>query len=151
MSRIKKDILPDKLSDLLEVAVNDAKKCGADPRYKLAMQSWHEPRLGVCNVCLAGSVIAKTLKTKTDTYSSPGSYHDKKANDTPLSNKLMAINSMRVGVAPVMECDHGPGGEAAIEAALLPIRESFLASREQGRAEWGAYEEAIVNLRKIGY
>ena len=53
--------LPDRLSDLIELAVADAQRLDRntyDPEY----DSWHEmERLG-CDVCFAGAVMAGTLE-----------------------------------------------------------------------------------------
>lgn len=151
------DTLPDRLSDLLEVAVNDAKACGKDPRYKLSMMNWHEPigDSGVCRVCLAGSVIAKTLKEDATHFTDPLSYRQTEKDRPldglgPVARKLLALNAMREGSGPhtYMNCkDHDFKG---ILEALLPIRRSF-SDRDGGRATWAAYEEAIANLRAIGY
>lgn len=61
--------LPNKLSGLLELAVEDAQRCAALPDiYTLDMGNWHYGRrMRIngqihCNVCMAGSVIAQTLK-----------------------------------------------------------------------------------------
>jgi hypothetical protein len=56
-------ILPDKTSELLEVALRDLEACEADPKYRVAMHTWHHyltPE-DVCLVCLAGAVMAKSL------------------------------------------------------------------------------------------
>ena len=57
-----------KLSELLEVAVNDYKKITKDNRYCFEPNLWHTKYKDIhkssnnrCNVCLAGCVIAKTL------------------------------------------------------------------------------------------
>jgi len=56
------DTLPDTLSGLLTLALDDLAKCDADLRYIVDMGSWHEPdRQGRCAVCLAGAVMAKSL------------------------------------------------------------------------------------------
>lgn len=57
--------LPDKLSDLLELALGDLEKVEAMPEvYEVDMSDWHLPqrdefggRCGRCTVCLAGAVI----------------------------------------------------------------------------------------------
>lgn len=52
--------LPDKPSDLIELALADLEKCEADPRYRIDMNVWHRPN-GHCAVCFAGSVMAQSL------------------------------------------------------------------------------------------
>lgn len=56
-----KSILPTKPSALLRLALEDLEAVEADKKYKVAMGKWHEPN-GACKVCLAGSVLAKTLQ-----------------------------------------------------------------------------------------
>jgi len=54
---------PKKLSALIWLALGDLVKVEKDKRYQVNMTSWHKPEFGRCNVCFAGSVMAKTLKT----------------------------------------------------------------------------------------
>ena len=52
--------LPDKLSELIKLAVSDARKLDKlvyIPEYA----SWHRPHDGLCSVCFAGVVMAGTL------------------------------------------------------------------------------------------
>lgn len=53
---------PKKLSDLIDLAINDARNLNRD-RYTPLWSTWHEPHEepGRCMMCLAGSVIAGTL------------------------------------------------------------------------------------------
>ena len=85
--------LPDKLSDLLEVGLEDLEKCEKDERYFIDMGEWHKPWPGgICAVCMAGSVMAKRLKTDSrDLVLYPASFDD----DT--KNKLMAISHVSLG------------------------------------------------------
>lgn len=91
-----KDVLPDKLSDLILVALADLEKVEADPRYEVAMWTWHQEdifnkNITVCQVCFAGSVMAKTFNCKLNKEASP--------SDFPVSaeRKLRALNELRVG------------------------------------------------------
>lgn len=54
--------LPDKPSEVLGVAIEDVKKCYADPRYVVDMGHWHTEFENGCHVCLGGSVIAQRLR-----------------------------------------------------------------------------------------
>lgn len=88
------DTLPDKLSDLLELAVNDAMAIEAanDPMVQLNMFTWVSGPLfnGSCEVCMAGAVMYKTLKiTEECDLSEPELALIKK--------KLITIDSMRTG------------------------------------------------------
>jgi hypothetical protein len=60
-----------KPSELIRAGVQDLEACEADPRYSINMVDWHSPtatRFGevgwksVCEVCLAGAVMAKRLR-----------------------------------------------------------------------------------------
>ena len=59
---------PDKLSDLLELAIADARKLDRT-RYRPLWMFWHEaqPASGKCMICLAGAVIAGTLGCAPET------------------------------------------------------------------------------------
>lgn len=85
--------LPNSLPDLIDVAAADMEKVMADPRYKLNMGTWHEGRSfeRACVVCLAGSVMACTLKVPVDhtAWLTDFSYD--------VSRKLSAINDVRLG------------------------------------------------------
>lgn len=64
--------LPDKMSDLLKLALKDEAKAERSPRYIMDMDQWHEPdldwdngkKLGFqvsCHVCFAGAVMSFSL------------------------------------------------------------------------------------------
>lgn len=96
--------LPDKLSELLYIALEDLEKVEADPRYKIDMGAWHRPN-GKCSVCAAGSVMAMRLGVGLDEPAHPGEF------DWDTDNKLMAINALRVGAL---------GGAASFLGIQLP-------------------------------
>lgn len=55
--------LPRKLSTLLLLAVEDALACQRQrSKYVLDMTSYHDPMGGKCHVCLAGAVMARSLR-----------------------------------------------------------------------------------------
>ena len=57
-----------KPSELLELALNDLELCEKDPRYRIDMSDWHltlTPH-GVCSVCLAGAMLAKSTDWPID-------------------------------------------------------------------------------------
>lgn len=58
--------LPGKLSDLITLAYDDAKKIVKTPGYILDMGKWHSSITGVCRVCLAGAVMSNTLGVNRD-------------------------------------------------------------------------------------
>lgn len=55
--------LPNKASELLRLAINDLELIEKDERYSIDMNTWHiyNNEDNKCAVCLAGSIIAKTL------------------------------------------------------------------------------------------
>jgi hypothetical protein len=57
------------LHGLLTIALADLERVLADPRYEIDMACWHEPVTGdegLCQVCLAGSVMAKSYVLSPD-------------------------------------------------------------------------------------
>ncbi len=85
--------LPDKPSELIRVALADLEKCEKDPGYKIEMDVWHEPRSegGKCEVCLAGSVMAKTLSVDRIMDADPSEFPE------AVHLKLCALDSFRCG------------------------------------------------------
>lgn len=102
------DTLPDTLSGLLRVAVNDYLSCLQDPHYGINMLQWHEPGKDVCYVCLAGAVMARSLGT--------GREESKAPNDFLRSVfwKLQALDHLREGLihaaASVLKLEDRPHG-----------------------------------------
>lgn len=89
--------LPDKSSKLLLLALRDLELIERDPNYKVNMGVFHDSVFKTgskCSVCLAGSVIAKTLKC-------PKEFG---ANITPdaypfhIWGKLYLLDNMRQGI-----------------------------------------------------
>jgi len=92
------NILPNKPSELIRLAIKDMQLCEKDSRYNLNMNHWHSGGSPngerVCQVCMAGSVMAKTLKTPIEDYDD---ILDSNNPDSLFYNKLRAINSFRLG------------------------------------------------------
>lgn len=90
---IAKLFLPDKLSKLILVALNDLEKVEKDEKYKVDMGQWHHPPLynGPCAVCLAGAVIAKTCKTSYKKDLMPGDFFENEVK------KFNALDLVRQG------------------------------------------------------
>lgn len=121
--------LPNKLSDLIELALSDLIKCEQDPRYNISMLVWHEGTryTGKCTVCLAGAVMAKTCGANLETDLQPADF-------PPVTKaKLRALEHIRNGSvhAAIFEFhgDSWPNGEApprTVPAAVLmpPYREN---------------------------
>lgn len=85
--------LPEKPSDLIELALADLRKVEKDERYVVNMRDWHAPApaFGFCNVCLAGAVMAGTLGHSPDECLTPGDL------GPTLDSKLRALDSLRLG------------------------------------------------------
>ena len=92
--------LPDKLSDLLEVALDDFEKVTKHPQVVVDMGYWCRATDGirshkVCKVCLAGAVIANRM-TPEAVIESQLDFH--LTTDCEVSwRKFTAINMLRVG------------------------------------------------------
>ena len=86
------DALPETMAGLLQCAIDDARKLDKAEYYPRHDQ-WHEsrphPLMSVCEVCLAGSVIAGTLRIPFNHSCTPVAF------DSQTSNLLHAIDDMR--------------------------------------------------------
>ena len=87
--------LPDKLSEAILVALRDLEACIQDPRYTIDFNSWHQIHLNqfnqqlTCSVCLAGSVMAKSLDAEYGVSLEPSVFEEE--------NMLMALDKVRRG------------------------------------------------------
>lgn len=144
MSKRKTKQLPDKLSDLLDLAVTDSEECSRMKSYRLNMELWHQPN-GKCSVCMAGSVMARTLGAGRRTYAEPRSFGDENAP------KLLAINDLRNGyVANAYFRLHSelPPTDSRLDVASSLIFDNV--SERTGRAPWRIYRKAARILREGG-
>jgi hypothetical protein len=157
--------LPNKLSALLRLAVQDAQKCEAMPaEYELRMSYWHTPRSGgPCQVCMAGAVMAQSL----------GFERDRLINQGPLRFEngaaLMAIDDLRTGNVHEAARRIGVGltdeQQDACERVEQAIRDAYEADGFDGcdydpssddpedfygRAPWPVYLEAADILEAAG-
>lgn len=63
---------PAKMSEMVDLCIDDIKKVEASKGYAIRMSTWHSPDSnGLCHVCAAGAIIAKTLKAPKDDGASP--------------------------------------------------------------------------------
>lgn len=81
--------LPDKLSDLLDVAMRELERVEADPAYRVDMSRWHNPVSGLCSVCLAGAVLTRAL--------SPDEIFNFSEENAEMTKKIVAIDFARSG------------------------------------------------------
>lgn len=90
--RKSKKKLPKKLSDLIEVALHDLEACEKSDEYTISMDQWHFPSsTQTCEVCLAGSVMAQTLRTKTSRIACPEDFGG------DVQQALLALDEVRHG------------------------------------------------------
>lgn len=87
--------LPNKLSALLRIAVEDAQKIEKTPGYRLDMGTWHTPSgtAPVCRVCMAGAVMVARLDVPDEV----GSEAAFAMLDWGIEKALDAIDDMRSG------------------------------------------------------
>jgi hypothetical protein len=84
--------LPDKLSDLIDLALNDLQSFVAEGNKVDMNKCWLKTEKGVCYGCLAGAVMKQTLKMKgTAGYGLEGIPHS-------IQDKLIALDRIRQGM-----------------------------------------------------
>lgn len=88
----KLDIAKLKPSELIRAALVDLQACVQDPRYVVNMEDWHEPGYGgPCQVCLAGAVMAKSLRADVSDTAGPYAFPEL------IRARLRALDSFREG------------------------------------------------------
>lgn len=162
--------LPDKLSDLLELALNDASKLNRD-RYSMDSDVWHrnaqERYDGKCGVCLAGAVMARTLKVP---HRATCELDNVSNDERRLYDKLAAIDFARMGrIDEALMClaDGWPWTDLsyqeerakkdAFEASLTPAQvaildkwiETDLNVWPYGPQDWDHFDETLPQYREI--
>lgn len=150
MSKAKKPkALPNKLSELILLAVDDCEKLAKDKRYRLRMFSWHDPgtRKGEpCSVCMAGAVMACDLGAeRTDTLDA---LQYRLGAET--MSKLDAINMVREGF--VYDALRYLGADDS-ERGLVDDAAELIArayNRNTGRAPFRVYRKAARMLAEVG-
>lgn len=85
------DILPDRPSALIRLALVDLRSVEEDPDYRVNMSHWHTPSEGACYVCLAGAIMTKSLDAPRGEYVRCGDYPGS------LGRKLAALDELRRG------------------------------------------------------
>jgi hypothetical protein len=80
--------LPDKMSELLQIALNDLNTIKSDDTYVVDFKSYHTPDDRKCRVCLAGCVIAITLNMDKSRDAHPSGY------DRDTAHKLEFISAV---------------------------------------------------------
>lgn len=87
--------LPEKLSDLIPLAKEDAIKAFDSPLYRLNMSIWHSMHDELCEVCLAGAVLAFSLGADSEKYFYPAGFIERKAVSV-IESKLTSLDLLRV-------------------------------------------------------
>ena len=140
---------PAKLSDLLDLAVADARRLDR-ARYTPIWMTWHRPNpdSGRCMVCLAGAVIAGTLGCSTETSIDIATSDSADPQSTTITDKrwrraLWALDSAREGHwLDAFQALHGayPVGELydAVEALPEPADPEF--------NDWDKLETHLASL-----
>ena len=148
---MSKHTLPDKLSALIRVAVEDCKKAEKDPKYTVDMNLWH-CLLNVgedksCHVCMAGAVMAMSLHSDPTHNIAPSDFREGDIGD-----KLDALDSVRLGnlveACEVMCIDLTEETKAQIHD-ISEMIDQFYSPRTR-RADWDTYLEAANELEAIG-
>ena len=85
-------VLPDKLSELFTLALDDAEGLDRE-EYEASARHWHEREKGIgrCGVCLAGFVAVRSLGMDIDSSGGTENYSDE------IQCKLMALDVARKG------------------------------------------------------
>ena len=78
-----------KLSAIIDLSLDDLELVEQDNNYEVDMDTWHEPR-GTTVVCLAGAVMAKTLRVPKDELALPKYFGQNQS-------ALVALDHARLG------------------------------------------------------
>ena len=151
-------VLPDKLSDLIELAVKDARSLNRD-KYRPHWEYWHASFVpedgGMCSVCLAGAVMAGTMGVSHEVSAHPYLYSAEERE------KLLALDNVREGNVPLALVKINP--DISFELALEIFR-WMPSSSKVFDSSWGSFNDweqfdrlliwcskVAVELRKLGY
>jgi len=95
--KIKMNKLPEKMSELIALAIKDLKACEKlSEVYEINMEFWHNPHNNKCKVCLAGAVMAQTLEASPYAFIGPSEFDDDYEEEN-IQAKLFALDLLRSG------------------------------------------------------
>ena len=157
---------PEKLSDLIRLAVKDARRMNPDEywpdagifhqRFEVNTEDWNTEHYGpppppnACHACVAGAVIAGTLKTSPDEPRSPMSF------EKGWSGSLYALDRIRCGDYDTAYLYHYIGYISPIEEQLsaeLRMKLNHLSVNyppvHRGFANWEQFKAHIDSLEVI--
>ena len=171
---------PTRLSDLIELAIDDAQQLDRK-LYKPASLAWHEPKwdLGyktsnTCLICLAGAVIARTLECETTTSVQIESETDHDANSSQLilteqdkdgtilskvtGNKwqeaLVALDAVRKGkwteAARILHDNYPTDEQCELLKTLRPPKHEMFYNWDSFDAHLVSLTERAKQLRNMG-
>ena len=140
----KKNVsLPDKLSDLLALALRDMRAVKKLKSRVFDMDCFHYVRAdGKCAMCMAGAVMDRTLGVSLHETCGPSNY------DSRTSNKLWAIDSMRAGDARPVLYDSDKVCDTLKEFNTL-VKKHW--RRRLKRAPLSVYDKGVEILRAAGF
>ena len=87
--------LPNTLHELLNVAIDDMEYCLNSGRHSFLHSVWHRPAYmadGVCQICVAGAVMSRTLGVNPDLNFNPEMF-----DNSSVCHKLEALEYIRNG------------------------------------------------------
>jgi hypothetical protein len=141
--------LPDKLSDLLELAVADCLEVEAEGKHEFDMTVYYERLNGHCAVCMAGAVMLRRLP-----HNETADMLSTRQWGAETQRKLYAIDDMRTGGFENAAERLGLSQLGVLEAAKRLIDEAYTDFDDnwskRGRAPWPIYLEAADMLRQAG-
>jgi len=143
--------LPNKLSSLLRVAIEDSKAVQRRKNVSLNMTLWVESDNDGWQVCMAGAVMLRRIPRVEQMLKTYDCVYPEELSDS-LCKKLLAINEMREGRFDYALRLHGfrPDEKQsnALNQASHIVRSDYVGS--VGRAPWKTYTRAISILKKAG-
>jgi len=117
--------LPNKLGELMRVALVDEAKAHRSPKYRVNMRDWHVPARHArhqCDVCLAGAVMAFSLDGSPEHHLEPWEF------DQDVEKKMMALDSVRKGSIMDALIEMGSLGLNPTSIEVEDFEEKLLAS-----------------------
>ncbi len=135
-----------KLSRALEMALEDLALVDKDPSYTVYMSTWHSP-MGddQCAVCLAGSVMAKSLDAPKDKRVDFSTYYDTATNNR-VTRRLLALNCLRVGAIGDALEHMGEKRPSGLPSEMRSVAPSYTNGREVFRSDM---QNIITELKKF--
>ena len=138
--------LPNKPSDLLQMALDDTIKAYEHPDYLLNMDEWHHPSLNrPCSVCMAGAIMAFGLGAKNA--ATPSCFPE-------WFSHLLAIDEFRTNNLDSAFCELGLEGgiPGAVQDAYKPVMAERYPDKDP--STWNEFLEAwrhfIAVLNEVG-